>query len=108
MVQMQGLERQIEAEQGARSAPGKSRAEEEYFLARLVAEAEGKEIARLQKEVSCGKIHFSAPIQTACTVFISMRRHGAFNRASVPRRHKRKQRGSLRNARIGSWRLAQP
>ena len=54
-VQMQGLERQIEAEQGVRSAPGKSRAEEEYFLARLVADAERREIARLQKEVSCNK-----------------------------------------------------
>ena len=60
-VQMQGLERQIEAEQGARSAAGKSRAEEEYFLARLVADAERKEIARLQKEVSCDKMHFNAP-----------------------------------------------
>ena len=55
MVQMQGLERQIEAEQAARSVPGKSRAEEEYFLARLVADAERKEIARLQKEVSCSR-----------------------------------------------------
>ncbi len=61
LSQMQGLERQIEAEQGTRSAPGKSRAEEEYFLARLVADAERKEIARLQKEVSCNKIHLDAP-----------------------------------------------
>jgi len=46
------LESQIAVEEAERAAPGKSRAEEEYFLAMLVADAERKEIVRLQKEVS--------------------------------------------------------
>ncbi len=51
-MQIQKLESQIAAEEAERAAPGKARAEEEYYLATLVAGAERKEIARLQKEVS--------------------------------------------------------
>ncbi|CAL5219160.1 g942 [Coccomyxa viridis] len=47
---IQKLESQIAAEEAERAAPGKARAEEEYYLATLVAGAERKEIARLQKE----------------------------------------------------------
>ena len=50
-VQVQKLESQLAAEEAKRAAPGQARAEEEYFLATLVAAAERKEIARLQKEV---------------------------------------------------------
>ena len=50
-MQIRKLENQIAAEEAERAAPGKSRAEEEYFLATLVASAERKEISRLQREV---------------------------------------------------------
>ena len=50
-LQIESLRHQIMSEEAERSAPGKGRAEEEYFLARLVADAERKEIARLQNEV---------------------------------------------------------
>ena len=50
-MQAQKLESRIAAEAAGRLAPGKARPEEEYLLARLVADAERKEIARLQKEV---------------------------------------------------------
>lgn len=50
-MQAQKLACRIAAEEAERLASGKARPEEEYFLARLVADAERKEIARLQKEV---------------------------------------------------------
>ena len=56
-MQLEGLARRLQEIEGERARPGRSRPEEEFYLAKLAADAEREALQKLRAEVSTWQAH---------------------------------------------------